>query len=433
MVFVKWKLEHTPFREGVYQTGETSDITSFYDPILETNLGSGRDMFKFKVQNNRGIYNNFFKVKDKITVYRKVNSGSFTSDDIVMVAAVEKVPYKDTNSTNVMNVDCYNYSEAIMGAIVFVDAENKSASEAIQEALLQVKKVAGGNFGVVWAPTGNGTTTQVVGKRYFYKTLLSMIEELSQDKYTGDGTYFWYVDNNNNLIWRKDEAFNEGVAFNSLTTPYREMGTKIDTSKVINYIITKGGILPDGRQVQDYVPDFGSIAKNGYKFHIEVGEANTVNELVKMDQDSDGVETTDGYPDLTSSFQTAWVWSGTTATIDTVTCTKDSRVTINLGTEAANKKAYNNILRGEVITRIRKRAQDLLEVRSKGKFILELDVIPGQLSWNLGDRITCTVPEIFYDSINDVTETRELRVQEIQYTTDGEIYELEEDKGQETA
>lgn len=427
MVYVRWKLEHTPFTGTGYDTGNTTEITSFFDPILETNLGSGRDMFKFKVQNNRGTYNNFFKVKDKITVYRKVNSGTFTSDDIVMVAAVEKVPYKNNGTVNVMNVDCYNYSEAIMSAIVFVDAQALSASAAIQQGLANVSNLAP-NFSVTWDNVGNGTTTQVVGKRYFYKTLLSMIEELSEDKYTGDGRYFWYVNNDNEFIWKKDTAYGEG-SFNSGTTPYREMGTKIDTSKVINYIITKGGILPDGRQVQDYVPDFASIASKGYKYHIETGESNTVQELVKSDQDSDGVETTDGYPDLVTSFTTDWTWTGTTVTIDTVVCTQDSKVTINLGSETANKRAYNNILRAQVITLIRKKARDILEVRSKGKFILELETLPGQETWGLGDRISCVVPEIFYNSTTNSTATKLLRIQEYQLTTDGEIFELEEDTG----
>ena len=436
MVYVRWKLEHTPFTGTGYDTGNTTNITSFFDPILETNLGSGRDMFKFKVQNNRGIYNNFFKVKDKITVYRKVNSGTFTSDDIVMVAAVEKVPYKNNGTVNVMNVDCYNYSEAVMSAIVFVDAQALSASAAIKQGLANVSNLAP-NFSVTWDNAGNGTTTQVVGKRYFYKTLLSMIEELSEDKYTGDGRYFWYVNNDNEFIWKKDTAYGQG-SFNSSTTPYREMGTKIDTSKVINYIITKGGILPNGKQVQDYVPDFASIAGKGYKYHIETGEANTVQELVKSDQDSDGVETTDGYPDLSSSFTTAWKWSGNRydgqgveqkQTIDGILLTNTQSVTINQGSESANKETYNNILRAQVISLIRKKARDILEVRSKGKFILELETLPGQEQWALGDRISCVVPEIFYNSTTNSTSTKLLRIQEYQLTTDSEIFELEEDTG----
>ena len=427
MVYVRWKLEHTPFTGTGYDTGNTTEITSFFSPILESNLGSGRDMFKFKVQNNRGIYNNFFKVKDKITVYRKVNSSSFTSDDIVMVAAVEKVPYKNTGTTNVMNVDCYNYSEAIMSAIVFVDAQTLSASAAIKQGLENVTNLAP-NFSVTWDNAGNGTTTQVVGKRYFYKTLLSMIEELSEDKYTGDGRYFWYVNNDNEFIWKKDTAYGQG-SFNSGTTPYREMGTNIDTSKVINYIITKGGILTNGKQVQDYVPDFASIASKGYKYHIETSEANTVNELVKSDLDSDNAETTDGYPDLTSSFTTSWIWTGVTVTIDTVVCTQNANVTINRGSESLNKEAYNNILRAQVITLIRKKARDILEVRSKGKFILELETLPGQEQWALGDRISCVVPEIFYNSTTNSTSTKLLRIQEYQLTTDSEIFELEEDTG----
>jgi len=428
MVYTKWKLEHTPFREGSYQTGDTSDITSFFDPVLESNLGEGRDMFKFKVQNNRGQYNNFFRTKDKITVYRKVNSSSFTSDDIVMVAAVEKVPYKNASNINVMNVDCYNYSESVMGAIVFVDANTLSADEAIQTALAQINTLDT-NFSVIWdTDPSQGSTTQLVGKRYFYKTALSMIEELSQDKYTGDGRYFWYINNENKFIWKKDSAYNTGE-FDSLTTPYRAMGTKIDTAKIINYIISKGGILPDGRQVQDYIPDFASIARNGYKYHIETSHTTKVSELVKEDLDAEVTATTDGYPDLTGSFTSQWDWTGEDGKeIEGVTLTANSTVTINLGSESANKIAYNEILKAQVIVFLRKEANELLAVRSKGKFILEIETLPGQETWGLGDSISCTVPEIFQDDEGN-TASKNLRVQEYQLTTDSDIIELEEDTG----
>lgn len=423
MVFVQWKLEHTPFRDGDYVTGETADITDFFDPILEANLGDGRDMFKFKVQNNRGIYDDYFHIKDKVTVYRKVNSSSFTSDDIVMVAAIEKIPYKDSYNQNVLNIDCYNYSEAVMGAITFTDATTLKTDEAIQAALNVVSNFAP-KFSVTWHPSNPTTTSTgdpfpVVGERFFYQTLLKTLEKLSQDKYTGDGRYFWYVDNENYLVWKKDSDYSIDT-FDTTVDAYRELSTKIDSSKIINYIIVKGGYLPNGNQVQWYVPDFASIAKNGYKYHIMVSENNTAEELVKDDIADEN--NTDAYPDLTTSFETTWLWNKASATVEGVSCVEGSKVTINLGSEAANKAAYNVILKEVVIERIKKEALEILEVQSNGKFIIELDLLPGQKNWGLGTVVTVNVPQLGLTA-------KQLRVQEFQLTTDGDLYELEEDTG----
>ena len=430
MVYVTWKLEHTPYTGTEYDTGNTTVLTDYYDCVMEANLGDGRDMFKFKIQNNRGVYDRFFNVKDKITVYRKVNGNTFTSDDIVMVAAVEKVPYKDTYNSNVLTIDCFNYSEAVMGAIVFVDAELLDPAEALEQAINNTQNFAP-NFAVTWDtnnPSVKSDTTAFpdVGKRYFYVTLTKMLDELSTTQYTDDGRYFWYVNNENKLIWKKDSSFDTG-GFDSSIDAYRELSTKIDSADVINYIIIKGGFLPNGKQIQDYVPDFSSIAKNGYKYHIMTSQNSTGAELVKLDLDAEATDTTDGYPDLSGSFTTQWLWTredknGNPTVIDGVSCSKNTKVTINLGSESANKRAYNNIVKEEVITRIRKEAQDLLDVRSKGKFIIEIDTLPGQLGWGLGDRITVNIPQIAQTG-------KELRVNEFQLTTDGDIYQLEEDTG----
>lgn len=424
MAYTKWQIEH------VSSAGTTTTLSQYHDPILEVNLGDGKDSFSFKVQNGNGDFDSFFEARDQITIYRVTNTDTVTSSDIIMVGSISDNPFEVSGRKEMLNIKGYNYSEALMGSIVFIDATAKTVAQTIEEALNNA-----GNFHPTFKVTWNAnnpslkrdgsTAFPTVGKRYFYKTLKQILEELSSNKFTEDGRYYWYVNKDNELIWRPDTSY-AGGTFIDTTDRYKRLKVGRDTSKVINYIVAKGGITPSGQPVTIYRPNYPSIAKHGMKFHYLVDETITVNTLVKADLDADGADNAARYPDMSSSFTTSWTYLGDTATLDNgTTATNGSTITFAVattGSEANSQADYNQALKLHIQAELKRFCDELLNIRSLGQQQVDLELQPGQVSWGLGDQIDLTL-----DQLGGTPKT--LRVQEIQYTTDVDTYSLVEDVG----
>lgn len=425
MAYTKWKIERTD------SDNVTTEVTQFHDPILEVNLGDGKDSFSFKVQNGNGDFDNYFKSRDKITIYRVSNTETITTNDILMVGSVSQNPYEITGRKEQLSVKGYNYSESVMGAIVFVDATAMDIPTAIQEALDQAGDRTP-NFRVEWY-TGNKSTTTTggsfptVGKRYFYKSIKQMLEELSANKFTNDGNYYWYVNNDNKLVWKSRDSFGTG-SFNDSTDAYKSIKIGYDTSKVINYIIGKGGITPSGQPTTVYEPNYPSIAKHGMKFYYWISDTVTVQSLVKDDLDKDGADNAAVYPpSLGSSFTTKWVYLGDDSSdLDNGTVvTYGSTITFDTattGSEANSQADYNQALKLHIQAELKRHARQMLNVRSLGQQQVDIEVQAGQLSWGLGDQISVILSQLGSSPVT-------LRVQEIQYTTDIDTFSLVQDIG----
>jgi hypothetical protein len=428
MSYLTWKIEHTPFVNNAWNPASTTEITSFHSPLLEMQLGDGRDNFKFKLTNFNNEYTNMFNPNDKIVISRVSNSSTVTTDNILMVGAIKDVPYTSQPTDNTLNIQGYNYSETVMSAITFVDAENMNIIEALQAGLNQVGN-DNPNFKVTW-DSGNPTTTTTggtfptIGKRFFYKPLRDIIEKYSTKSETGDVSYFWYVNNDNKLIWRpaNDPLF-QTYTFDSTTDIHTSLKVSKDIKGVRNFIIMKGGVGPDNKQIQAVYRDYSSIAKHGNKFQIVVSETQTAKQLAKLDIGD--TETTDSYPDLTSNINTKWLAS-ITATVtsgsNSASMVDGSVVAINASTEDERKKLYAKVIKEEVKARLKAEAVLYVEARRYGKLQVEINVAAGSKDWVLGDKITCNILEI--QTLNKV-----LRVAQIQYGNDTDSYILEEDEG----
>ena len=434
MSYVKWKIEHTPFDEG-YDDADTTEITDFHDVIVRVSLGDGRDSFQFKVVNFNNTLNDKFNANDKIVLYRILNSESTTSSDILMVGACRNIPETESGSQNTIRVEGYNYSESVMEAIAFVDLDNFTIDQGIKEA---IENAAQKNpyFKVTWS-TGNPTTksdeitafpTIASDTRFFNKPLKSIIEKYSTIDKTADVDYYWYVNNDNEFIWRP-KLDKVDHTFNVDTEPLiKSIKIGKDASGIRNYIIIKGGFDPEGNTIQTRYVNWTSVNANGMKYHFMVDDKNYAKNLVGLDQvKSFGSQVENNrYPDLTASFTTAWKWSGNTETVSysggSVSVTNGSAVTIDEGSEDANQKAYVAVLRQEVITKLVSDAKLFADARQYGKLEVELEFPAGLKGWVLGNIISCTIPQIRALPFN-------LRVEDIQYTTTSDTFTLTEDEG----
>ncbi len=420
MSYVKWKVQRNAFT-GTTWSGVTTDVVDFYDPILDVAAGDKKDSFSLKLNNPNGVYDNIFQPNDKLTISRVTNSATFSSNDIKMIGVIRDVPTDSSGSRDELRLEGYNFSEAVTTALVFYDAAtDKSPLEIVKEAIASVA-LQNTNFTIEWDTVNNPllykkdntTLFTTLKKRYFYQPLSKVIEEMLSDKYTEDGTYLWWVDNNNKFQVRSNAGgslHDYNLSTDTDTVNYKDGK---DTKDVKNFIILKGGTDPSGKQLQVVLRDYSSISKHGMRYYYAVSQTRYAENLNKLDV---GVDALDRYPtSLPGSFTTNWKASYT-AVVEGVSVVKGNTIDVTTYLE------YKEVLREEALTQLRSEAQQIIDGTKYGKLKVDITVRAGAKTWLIGDRINCTIAKIS-------ATPKVLRVREIQYTSDTDTYSLEEDIG----
>jgi len=429
-MYTTWRIDYTPFKNNTWDDNDMETLESFYDPLIRMTLGDGKDSFSFKVTNFNNRNNGKFNPLDRIQIYRTVNTDSIdTTTDILMVGSINDSPDTDNNKSNMSTVKGYNYSEAVMSAIVFLDATPLRINEALERAL----KNAGNrdNFEITWHPdnpdklSDEVTEFPYVQEQWYHWTLLKILDQYSSNEYTGDGNYYWYVDNDNRLVWRQRDSTTL-YTFDSSVDAYLDLKSSKDKSGIKNYIIAKGGFDPAGTPIQTYYQDAANIAKNGKKYHLLIGKNGNGGAINKADlEDSWGPNNyTDKYPDFSVDFTTTWQ-SSITDNIEGISMVEGQKVTI-LSSEINKEEKYRAILRAHVKGLLKKEAKMFVDNRRNGINKIDLTFKAGTKSWGLGDRIAVTAPNVF-------TDKKTMRVMEIQYSTNTDTFSLEEDSDRGTA
>jgi len=427
-MYSQWKIDYYAFDEtsGTHSSTVTSTLYGYYDPIVRTRLGSGKDTFEFKMLNNNSALDTFFTTGDKLVIYYTTNTTTFTSDDIVMTAVVNDIPF-NKEKKNVLKVAGNNYSEQLMNAIAFADGSETPVNEFIQNALNSVN-VYNQTFGVTWADgTGTASANPTLttantafpnAERWYNKSMLQLMERYSSRKFTGDTDYIWYVNPQNELVW-VPQTTSTAVSFDSNTDTYIRMKSKKDTKGIVNFVIIKGDTSPSGKVIQTRVDDAPSRVKNGFKPYILTSVANYAKELVETDRAAYPTSFDEGDTNPnTYNFTTAWKSSINRASSPTMTA--GSTVTVS------SNKEYNIAVTEQAKFELVKEAERYLEERGNGKVQLEVQFQPGGTPngelWRIGDVVNVTVPEL--DKANNP-----MRVESAEYSTTTETYVLIEDEG----
>lgn len=424
-----WKIKHVPFRDNGYIVEEATYLSGFRELSITRSDGDSRSSFSFVMPNSQNKLDNFFKNNDKIEIYRVTNTEVVPEDaSPLIVGSVRDTPIEYTNSQRNLRVEGVDYSETLFSALTFVDATKLTIDVAIKQALERVNQY-NTNFAV--QPAGdfpqfksNGEPFPVVGKRYFYRPLRLLLKELSTNVATQDGQYYWYVDSNSKLVWKKGSKFGAST-YNEVTD--KALGIKIDKDiqGVRNFIIAKGGFLPSGTQIQTYFPEYTSIAKHGFKFHIFVSENKTVRDYILLDlyQSYQTDTPTSSYPKLDVSFTTSWEYIGLPRTLKRGTpMLNKSKVTINTGNEQHNKEDYNEALYWQMYTILQTEAARIARDTRYGKIMVDIVKRPQQPMWGVSQVITTQLKEFGM-------EPKQMRVKTILYTEGVDTYTLTEDIG----
>jgi len=398
MVTIYWKLAHTP------KGGSETILTELYDPVVRVKTGDGKDSFSFKVNNVEGDFNNAFNPNDKMIISRQQNSDTgWANSDILLTGAVRTVPHEVNTSQDLLRVEGYNYSETVMGALVFVEGAGKTLDVFLEDA---VNSVASYNvdFGVTWNPNNpavkytDGTSFPIINERVFNKPLSYILEKYSTKETTEDGRYYWFVNKDNELTWDKRSNDSGSRTFDQSTDDFQSIKIKKDIKDVKNFVIIKGGLDPKGNPMQNRYADYTSISKHGFRYYIFVsenasGKTNLSADLTKAEVDD--------MEDATYPFVPTWD--------PTVTATDyDDYVT-----------EFRSYFKGEFKTEGKK----YIDLRKNGKLKVTITFQAGDKPWGLADLVSCNIPSL------SSSQSKLLRVEEIQYSTTTDTFTLIEDEG----
>jgi len=409
-MYITWKLERTPFINNAFAVASTTTLTDFRDVKVDSTLGDSKNSFDFKVPNFTGKYNNYFNMGDKITLSRVLNSGTTSTTDVVMVGCVNDLPSEINTGTDYISVRGYDFSESILGGILFADFNNtnKTIPEALSFGLDTIRNY-NPQFTVTWHPDNrttktDGTAFPYVNEKFYYKKYSLFLEKYSSSKYTTDAySYFSYVDTQNRLVWNPRLSTPIG-SFNASLDNFKAMKFTKDTKDVINFLIVQGGLDPRGRPLQVPVIDQSSVSKNGMKFYYLVDDTNKSKSLNSEDMAQIGGTSSSGtLPSkiLGSTYSFTPRWSS-------VPCTSDDDYVTK----------FQTYMKAE----LKKIGQSYIENLKNGKLKVDIEFAPGTKTWVLGDVISCVIPQIS-------SSTKNLRIKEISYSSSADIYSLEEDKG----
>jgi hypothetical protein len=399
-MYTYWRIERTPLNDdGVWDTEDTVVLVDFRNPLIMMKTGDGKDNFTLRIENFNRKYSNVFQERDRLKIYHiKNNTTGFTDSDLIIDGTISNIKYDITGSNNSISIEGYNFTEALFGALVFVDSRDLTIDVALKTAVEQIgglSKV----YKLTWAETNpttksNGEPFPLVGERYYYKTFNKMIEDLSSQTKTEDGNYFWFVDNDNVVHWRKRTA--EIVdSFNTLNDNFISLKTGKDTTGIKNFIIIKGGYDAKDKPIQTRYTNYTSIAKNGYKFYFLVDDTRLSENLEEFDASRLGVSRMKDYS--WGTYKPPW-----------------SDITYN------NFNDYNDALRVYVKEKLKEKGKIFASMYEFGEMTVDIELKAKERQWVLCNTISFILPELSNTPIN-------LRVTEIQYETSIYKYTLEED------
>jgi hypothetical protein len=385
-MYLKIVVVHYSWLGTTWGTGTT--LTYNYDTTANQNLGSLNDTWSFKVDNIRNSIISTFKSQDRIKIYYCINGDSISTSNLIMDGLVKSVQ-EDLADSKVLRVEGKSFGEVATNALVFTERgaqNNLNVMQFIAQAVNSVQ-LFDSNFNIlgVTAPSTkrDGSAFPVInsgGKiTEFNVSLASVLDKYLQDKYTGDGRYYWYINNARYLVIAPrlgstvKAVLTEGVDYK--TARYR-----INSDDVRNYIVVKCGSDAYGRKITTKYDDVVSRAKHGFKYYLLIKES-IADDLIERNSGSADSKFPASYPYVTS-------W----------------------GETASSDDDYNDKLRAQVKSIGKAEGKAFAALHNKGLVQIDISLKPTN-SYAIGDYLQITAP-----SYN--LSLKEMRVKSVNYTED---------------
>ena len=268
-------------------------LTSAYDVSVNANLGDAKDTFSFKVPNIRNTAPDNIAIQDLVNIHLLINSESVHTSNMVLNGLVKAPEETVDDKKKFYRIKGVSFGEITGNALVFYDSDTTTDIRTAIIGIVNSVALRNANFGV----TVDMPTTQSSGGSYptidrvkeFDRSLNTLLEKYLQDAYTGDGRYYWFVNNSKVLVIRpRNDAssvtLTEGVDFK--TAKY-----SVNADDVKNFIVVKCGRDNGGNSITTRYDDPVSRAKYGFKYYMLIDEsiAQRLKETGAYESDNDGL------------------------------------------------------------------------------------------------------------------------------------------------
>lgn len=438
MSYIKYHVVH--YQNTSETTWDTEgQLVDAYDVKVNTAIGDKRNNFQFKIININDQFSTLFDPNEKVEIYRTLNSDTYTSEDLLMVGVIQEAKKTLDGDKEIIMVKGYDYSEAVLGAIVFFDGSGQNVMQMMQQMVNSINSKNGVNAAnqkyhlTLDAPSNkynpttglyDGDSFPIVETAYeFYKTGLKVIEKYLNANYTEDGRYYWYVSTDNKLVIRKrtddvDESGGQQIVINEAQDCYGvEIG--VDNKDVKNFIIWKGGFDPSNKVIMGYSDNPTSRVKHGSRFHFLLTDDVVTQPLFEGEKNSNPEGTFEVSSKMLASssypYTTTWTSSGRDATnAPTIANVGDNVVCTN-----ASEWVY--AFRREVKWKSQRIADDIAQNASLGYLKISCE-LPHSSTYQVGQLL-------LFNSARYGYVNKKLRVNEISYDINSMTLSLQEDIG----
>lgn len=301
-------------------SGSADTLTDVYDVGVILNIGDKNDTFVFKTQNYRntklkadvaGVRQADFRAPDNVNIHYLINGDSVASSNLIMNGLIKRPSETLAGKGRMIKVAGVSFSEIATTGLCFVDATNVNVMEFLAQAINSIA-LRNTNFGVSWdlpASKFNPITGLYDGDSFplvnggasikeFDKSLNALLDKYLQEAYTGDGRYFWYINNTKTLVARKRSV---GVFTGTLTEgeDFKTVKYDINTDDVKNFIIVKAGLDAYNKPITTRYDDPASRAKFGFKYYMLI-DTKISGDLLSAEGLASSSKFPDSYPHTTS-------------------------------------------------------------------------------------------------------------------------------------
>lgn len=247
------------------------EIEEFHNKSVIKNIGNKKDTFSFQVTNYANhlfINGAVFEKGDRVKIYQGFNKEKTALDitDILIDGIINDVE-QTMNNSNIVRISGKSRTEQLLEGLTFIDSGNSNWDiPTIIENSLNFHNNNNEFFQITYGSNPTLTSKSLAFPSYpvktFYKPMYQTLELYLSDVYTGDGNYYYYVNDNNELIWRREEKASD---FNLDETECNNI--KIAPNKqVINSVIIYCGYSPSGKRIRTQRFEISSRNKDGAKW-----------------------------------------------------------------------------------------------------------------------------------------------------------------------
>lgn len=436
MVKVRFTRVEIDKKSGNTWAGSSTHLPFARNVMVKRGIGKVKDTFDFKLTNAHNTYFESGGIKpdedDKIRVWFWSDTpwSSLATTEKNFALQIDGIITDVTQTTSTgreISIKGTSFFDLIFKGLVFVRDKNLTLSHTIiQNVISQLNsinpnRVIYGANSSEWTALGNDETTKTIQYTSSYKSVIEIIEDLSTNKYTGDGD-FKYLVKYNIVEDRYDFLWNRKGTTESLTlvegiSNIQNLKLNKNKDEVVNAVIYNVGF--DANEVPHdflYFDPSKIVSGGGSWKYITTETQDVTQDLITAEYEADRTkweETTDGtrkenYPkdgDFPWTFQfnirnDDGTYQSTTAT-------------------ASNDDDYNDAIVDEAEWVGKFRVMDIIDRFGEAKWGGSI-VVPQSNETNEGELISLTSASYDFSS-------KKLRMNEIHNDLNVSIYKTKED------